>query len=58
MQLFCNLIGLHSWLQWNKSVYRLDSRPSTLVRVWFYQTYYCLVSEPDPQKIGRRVCRR
>ena len=23
---------LHSWLQWNKSVYRLDSRPS--LRVW------------------------
>ena len=38
---FCNLIGLHSWLQQNKSVYRLDSRPSstsTCVRIWLCQT--------------------
>jgi len=32
--LFCNVIGLHSWLQQNKSVYRLDSRPSLRVDVW------------------------
>ena len=40
--IFCNLIGLHSWLQQNKSIYRLDSRPSVHAKVWLCQTKHWL----------------
>ena len=39
--LFCNL---HSWLQWDKSVYRFDSRPSSAyacARARLYLWYLC-----------------
>ena len=40
-RLSCNLIGLHSWLQWNKSACGLDTWPSSAcvcARVWLCQT--------------------
>jgi len=39
-----NLIGLHSWLQWDKSVYRLDSRPPLCVCMWRSDEVWCQIT--------------